>query len=95
MTQNINYQLILEEEVNHLVRENAGFGERFYELSNENRLFLEAVIDAAYGQAISDALNTEVLNDTAELSAEMGTQLYNFANMLQTYLNTQDDPEQT
>ena len=95
MTQNINYQLILEEEVNHLVRENAGFGERFYELSNENRLFLEAVIDAAYGQAISDALNTEVLNDTAELSAEMGTQLYNFANMLQTYLNTQDDPEET
>ena len=95
MTQNINYQLILEEEVNHLVRENAGFGERFYELSNENRLFLEAVIDSAYGQAISDALNTEVLNDTAELSAEMGTQLYNFANMLQTYLNTQDDPEQT
>ena len=94
MTQNVNYQLILEEEVDHLVRENAGFGERFYELSNEHRLFLEAVIDAAYGQAVTDALNTEVLTDTAELSAEMGTQLYNFANMLQSYLNTQDDSEE-
>jgi hypothetical protein len=94
MTHNINYQIILEEEVDHLVRENAGFGERFYELSNENRLFLEAVMDAVYRQAVADALNPEVLNDTAELSAEMGTQLYNFANMLQSYLNTQDDSEE-
>ena len=82
MTQTINYQHIFEQEVNHVARESAGLSERFFDLS---------LIDAAYSQAISDALNPELLADTADLAGEMGTQLYNFANMVQTYLGTQGD----
>ncbi len=95
MSNNINYQLIFEQELDHNVRENAGMTERFYELPHEQRMLIEGLIDAAYGQAVSDALDTDVLNETAELSAEMGTQLYNFANMLQAYLSAKDDDEQS
>ena len=91
MTQNINYQRIFEEELSHMVRENAGMGDRFFELTNSQRMFVESLIDIAYEQAVSDALDPEVLNETADLAGEMGTQLYNFANMLQVYLNSSDE----
>lgn len=91
MTHNINYQRIFEEELNHVVRENAGMGDRFFELTNSQRMFVESLIDIAYEQAVSDALDPEVLNETADLAGEMGTQLYNFANMLQVYLNSSDE----
>ena len=91
MTQTINYQHIFEQEVNHVARESAGLSERFFDLPDDHRMLVESLIDAAYSQAISDALNPELLADTADLAGEMGTQLYNFANMVQTYLGTQGD----
>ena len=93
MTNIINYQRIYEEELNHLVRENAGFADRFYDLDEPQRRLVQALIDTTYEQAVADALDPEVLSETAELAAEMGTQLYNFANMLQVYLNKTDEDE--
>ena len=86
MTHNINYQRIFEEELNHVVRENAGMGDRFFELTNSQRMFVESLVDIAYEQAVSDALDPEVLNETADLAGEMGTQLYNFSNLIAAYL---------
>ncbi len=91
---NINYQQIFEQELNHTVRDNAGMTERFYELPHEQRMFVEGLIDVAYNQAVVDALDTDVLTETTELAAEMGTQLYNFANMLSAYLSPKDDTEE-
>jgi len=93
MTNIINYQRIYEEELNQLVRENAGLADRFYDLDEPQRRLVQALIDTTYEQAVADALDPEVLSETAELAAEMGTQLYNFANMLQVYLNKTDEDE--
>ena len=49
-----------------------------------------------YRQLFEDDLDSatkEVLAETAELSGEMGTQLYNFSNMLQSFLMTQNDTQ--
>ena len=91
MTNTINYQQIFEEEVGHIAREGAGLDKRFFELPHDQRVFVEELIDAGYRRAMEEALDPEVLGDTAVLAAEMGTQLYNFANMLQVYLTEQDD----
>jgi hypothetical protein len=90
---NINYQQIFEEELNDTTKESADFTARFYELSNEKRMLAEELIDAAYKRALEDLLDPEVISDTVSLAGEMGTQLYNFANMLQAYLAQQEESE--
>ena len=42
---------------------------------------------------MKDALDPDVLNDTAALAAEMGTQLYNFANVIGEYLTNLDEDD--
>jgi hypothetical protein len=91
MTNNINYQQIFEEEVGHTTREGAGLDERFFELPHAKRMLVEELVDAGYRRALEEVLDPEVIAETAGLAAEMGTQLYNFANMLQVYLTEQDD----
>lgn len=90
MKKTINYQQIYEEEVTPTLRESLNRADRFYDLSNEDRLLVEELVDAGYRRALEDALDPEVLAETAALSAEMGTQLYNFANMIGTYLSGQN-----
>jgi len=91
MATKINYQQIFEEEVNHTIRGSLELPERFYELSHQHRLLIEDLVDIGYRRAIEDALDPEMLADTAALAGEMGSQLYNFANMVQTYLGAQED----
>tara|TARA_Y100000589_G_scaffold311259_1_gene330452 strand:- start:924 stop:1208 length:285 start_codon:yes stop_codon:yes gene_type:complete len=93
MATNINYQQIYEQELSEGVKTSLEKTSRFFELSHQDRMFVEELIDSGYRRAIEDALDPEVLNDTASLAGEMGTQLYNFANLLQTYveLSTKDD----
>lgn len=90
MKKTINYQQIYEEEITPTLRESLNRADRFYDLSNEDRLLVEELVDAGYRRAVEDALDPEVLAETAALSAEMGTQLYNFANMIGTYLSEQN-----
>ena len=51
------------------------------------------LVDLGSQLAITENLDGEVLQDTAVLAADMGTQLYNFANMLNSYLNKDGEPE--
>lgn len=83
----INYQQIYEEEVSSALLQSLEKPDRFYELSNQDRMLVEELVDIGYKRAISDLLDVELVEDTAALAGEMGTQLYNFANMLQAYLS--------
>ena len=58
-------------------------------------MLVEELIDAGYRRAVEDALDTEVLGETAALAGEMGTQLYNFANMIQSYLAKTDTDDKS
>jgi hypothetical protein len=89
----INYQQIYETEITGFIRSSLELPDRFYELSHQHRLLIEELIDVGYRRAVEDALNPEVLADTAALAAEMGTQLYNFANMMQAYLHEQNNED--
>ena len=91
MSNNINYQQIYEQEVSEVVKSSLEKPSRFYELSNYDRQFIEELIDIGYRRAVEDALDPDVMEDTANLAAEMGTQLYNFANLVQTYLQPPAD----
>jgi hypothetical protein len=89
-TFNINYQQIYEDELpSHLIQ-SLGKADRFYELSAQDRQLVEELVDIGYRRALEEALDPEMLKETALLSAEMGTQLYNFANMLNAHLGDQD-----
>jgi hypothetical protein len=88
MTTNINYQQIFEEEVSDTLRNQLGLGTRFYELTNDQRLFVEELVEAGYQRAIEDALDRDVLEETATLTVEMAGQLNGFADLLRSYLNT-------
>jgi hypothetical protein len=90
---NINYQQIYEEEISDNIKTSLEMTDRFFELSHQQRMLVEELVDIGYRQALEDALNPEVLADTAALAGDMGTQLYNFANMLQAYLQEQDNEE--
>ena len=91
MSTNINYQIIYDSEISSHLKESLEKADRFFELSHQERMLIEELVDIGYRRALEDALNTEVLADTASLAGEMGTQLYNFANMLQVYLEEQNE----
>ena len=88
---NINYQQIYEEEISDNIKTSLEMTDRFFELSHQQRMLVEELVDIGYRRALEDALNPELLADTAALAGDMGTQLYNFANMLQAYLQEQNN----
>jgi hypothetical protein len=88
-TTNINYQQIYEEEITSFVRDSIELPDRFFEMSHQHRMLVEELVDAGYRRAIDDALNSEVLEEVAAMAGEMGTQLYGFANLVQSYLSHQ------
>ncbi len=90
---NINYQQIYEEEISDNIKTSLEMTDRFFELSHQQRMLVEELVDIGYRRALEDALNPELLADTAALAGDMGTQLYNFANILQAYLQEQNNEE--
>ena len=86
----INYQQIYEDELPDTVKDALELPRGFYELKDQTQQMVEKMIDAGYSRAVEDALDQEVLNDTAALAAEMGTQLYHFANVIGEYLTSLD-----
>jgi hypothetical protein len=93
MNVKINYQQIYEEELTHPLPKSIDKAERFFDLPPGERQLVEELVDAGYRRALEDALDPELLADTAALAGDMGTQLYNFANMLQAYLAEQNNGE--
>jgi hypothetical protein len=91
---NLNYQQIYEEQLSDTLKESLEKSSRFFELSHQDRMLVEELVDIGYRMALQEALDPEVLQDTASLAGEMGTQLYNFANMLQSYLKDQNSEDE-
>jgi hypothetical protein len=89
----INYQQIYEDDLSDTVKDALELPRGFYELEQQKRQMVEQMIDAGYDRAVKDALDPDVLNDTAALAAEMGTQLYNFANVIGEYLTNLDEDD--
>lgn len=88
----INFQQVYEDELTPATSEALEWQERFYDLSTEQRRLVEELVEIGYRQAVQDALDPAVLDDTASLAGEMASQLQGFARVLQSYLNqTQDD----
>ena len=81
-----NYQQIYEEHLTVQLKESLEFPDRFFDLSEYQRRLVEELIDHGHQAAVDEALDTEVLEETAALAGEMGTQLYNFANMISGHL---------
>lgn len=95
MTANtINYQRIYEEELDTTLRDSLGFGPRFFEMTDPQRRFVEALVDIGYQEALTDALDPAILDDTADLSLEMANQLSSFSGMLRAYLLEHKDPKE-
>ena len=93
MNEETKYQRLYEEELSSHLKESLELPSRFYELSHQQRLMIVELVDLGSQLAITENLDGEVLQDTAVLAADMGTQLYNFANMLNGYLNKDGEPE--
>jgi len=94
MDKKINYQQIFEDELSHTIRESLELPDRFYEMSHQNRMMVEELVDIGYRRALEDALDPDLLEATAELASEMAAQLYNFANMLGEHLADQNKGEE-
>lgn len=89
----INYQQLFEDEVDCVTKDLMNLSSQFNDLPQETQRFVEELVDLGYRRAMEDALDPEVLAETMELSGEMGTQLYNFSNMLQSFLMTQNNDQ--
>jgi len=83
-----NYQQIYEELLTVQAKEALEFPDRFFDLSEQQKRLVEELVDLGHQAAVEEALNTEVLEETAALAGEMGTQLYNFANMISGHLKS-------
>ena len=90
----INYQQVYEEDIDSGIKSSLEMSDRFFELSHQQRMLIEDLIDIGYKRAIEDALDPEVLADTAALAGDMGTQLYNFANLINSYLPNPDGEDE-
>ena len=84
---NINYQQIYEDEVNANIKDSLEKPSRFHDLSSQERMFIEDLIDIGYQRAIDDALDPTVLEEMSELSIEMGAQLTSLAEVLKSYIS--------
>ena len=83
-----NYQQIYEELLTVQTKEALEFPDRFFDLSVQQRRLIEELLDLGHQTAVEEALDTEVLEETAALAGEMGTHLYNFANMISGHLQS-------
>ncbi len=94
-TVQVNYQQLFEDEMDEVTKQLMSLPPHYFDLPEETKRFVEELVDLGYRRAIEDVLDPEVLADTAALSGEMGTQLYNFANMLESFLSAQNNGKET
>jgi imidazolonepropionase-like amidohydrolase len=84
-TNNFNYQQIYEDKLSDTIKTSLELPRGFFELSHHHRMLIEELIDEGARMATETVLDPEILQDTAALAAEMGTQLYHFANMIRNH----------
>ena len=78
----LNYQLIYEELIPEAAKDALDLPTSYGDVSENFKRLLVEVADAASKQTTDLFLDPEVMADTASLAAEMGSQLYHFANMI-------------
>ena len=83
-----NYALIYEENVSPHIKDSMEMPRFYSDLSAQMRQFIEELVDFGAQQAVEAVLDPEVMESTAELAADMGTQLYQFANMIRSHGHT-------
>jgi hypothetical protein len=93
MAVTINYQQIYEDQVDQHLKDSLEMTDRFFELSHQQRLLVEQLVDIGYQRALEDALDPSILDDTADLALEMGEQLSSFSGMLRAYIAQQNGDE--
>ncbi len=91
MLTNINYKQIYEDELRSTIKDSLEKPRLFSDLSHQERMMIQDLVDIGYRRAVEDALDPQVLEETKELAAEMGTQLYNFANLLDHYVGSAEE----
>ena len=79
----LNYQQIYEDEVPQTIKDSLELPRFYADFSHHMRLLIEEVADAGARVATETVLDPEIMEETASLAAEMGAQLYQFANMIQ------------
>lgn len=87
MSHKINYQRIYEERVSVHLKESLEMPERFYELSHQDRILVEELVDNGYNLAVEDALDAEVLSETSAIASEMSNQLKSLEAVIDGYLS--------
>ena len=86
----INFQQIYEDEILDISKESLNLSRHFTELSNEHQRLFEDLITAGYSLALQDALDPEVLQETAALSHEMSVQLDSFSGLVKEFLSSKN-----
>ncbi|MEK9694887.1 MAG: hypothetical protein VW270_03925 [Candidatus Poseidoniales archaeon] len=84
----VNYTLIYEEYVTDAAKDGLEMPRLYADLTPEMKRFVEELVDYGAKQAVEAVLDPEVMESTAELAADMGTQLYQFANMIRSHGHT-------
>ena len=88
---NINYQQIFEDEVNQTTLDSLEWSNKWFDLSHHHRMLIEDLINLGYARAVEDALDPDIMTETAELSVDMAAQLQSFADMLRAYTPLEDE----
>ena len=86
---NINFQQVYEDDLEEVTKELLKFPRHYSDLSHETQRLVEELIQAGYNRAMEDALDPEVLEETAALSREMSDQLSSFSGLVKGFLLTQ------
>jgi len=87
----INYQQIYEDEVNQTTLDSLEWPTKWYDLSNQHKMIVEQLVTLGYNRAVEDALDPDVMTETAELSIDMAKQLESFSEMLRAYTPTENE----
>jgi len=81
----LNYQQIYEEEISQTIKDSLELPRFYADFSHQMRMLIQEAADAGARIATESVLDPEIMEETASLAAEMGAQLYQFANMIQTH----------
>ena len=95
MNQNfyINYRQVYEDELSETIKDSLEKPRLFSDLSHQERMMFEELVDIGYRRALQDALDPEVLQDVSSLAAELGSQLNSFANLVNSYVAVEESED--
>ena len=82
----LNFQQVYEETIEDMTKELLHLPRHYVDLSNDQRRLVDDLLDAGYQQAIEDALDPTVLEETSELAKEMSNQLASFSGLIESFL---------